>query len=400
MTVDVSTAGPLPALSFPPAEFAGRLARAQAAMARAGIDALLLLTEPEVRWFTGFRTQFWQSPTRPWFLVVPAAGKPVAVVPEIGAALMRATWLDDVRSWSSPHADDDGVSLLAAALTDALPAAGGRIGLPMGRESCLRMPLADFHRLQRRLPAAAWVDASPVLQALRMVKTPAEIAILRAICAIGSRAFGQADSLFGAGLPLDLAFRRFRIALLQAGAEEVPYLVGGAGPDGYADVISPPDGTPLAAGDVLMLDTGAALGGYYCDFDRNWAIGRAGDAARRAYDRLYAATEAGHAAARPGARACDVHAAMAAVLGAGDSAVGRYGHGLGLQLTEPPSLIGFDETVLEPGMVITLEPSIDVVPGRVMVQEENIVIADGPADWLTDRAAPALPVIDGSGHPG
>ena len=104
-------------MDFPVSEFEARTERAQRLMQAAGMDALFLMSEPEVRYFTGFRTLFWQSPTRPWFVVVPANDKPIAVVPEIGGPLMRATWLDDVRTWSSPHADDDGVSLLADALS-------------------------------------------------------------------------------------------------------------------------------------------------------------------------------------------------------------------------------------------------------------------------------------------
>ncbi|MEL7140424.1 MAG: aminopeptidase P family N-terminal domain-containing protein, partial [Pseudomonadota bacterium] len=61
---------------FPPEEYASRLARAQALMAEHGLGALLLTTEPEIRYFTGFLTRFWESPTRPWFLVVPAMGRP------------------------------------------------------------------------------------------------------------------------------------------------------------------------------------------------------------------------------------------------------------------------------------------------------------------------------------
>ena len=95
---------------FPHSEFETRTARAQAAMAENGLSALLLTTEPEVRYFTGFLTRFWESPTRPWFLIVPAAGKPVAVIPSIGAHLMGQTWLDDIRTWRAPDYDDDGIS--------------------------------------------------------------------------------------------------------------------------------------------------------------------------------------------------------------------------------------------------------------------------------------------------
>ena len=128
---------------FPEAEYRARVAKAQAAMADAGLAALLLTTEPDVRYFTGFLTRFWESPTRPWFLIVPAAGAPVAVIPSIGAALMGKTWLTDIRTWRSPDYEDDGVSLLADALCEQV-AEGGAIGVPSGAETHLRMPLADW----------------------------------------------------------------------------------------------------------------------------------------------------------------------------------------------------------------------------------------------------------------
>ena len=97
---------------FPQSEFEARLERAQKAMAGQRLDALLFTTEAEMRYFTGFRTLFWESPTRPWFLIIPKQGIPIAIIPEIGAALMRQTWLDDIRTWRSPAELDDGVQLL------------------------------------------------------------------------------------------------------------------------------------------------------------------------------------------------------------------------------------------------------------------------------------------------
>ncbi|MBT4020385.1 MAG: aminopeptidase P family protein [Alphaproteobacteria bacterium] len=377
---------------FPTAEFEARLAKAQAAMHAQGLDALLFTTEAEMRYFTGFRTLFWQSPTRPWFLVLPASGKPVAIIPEIGAALMRKTWLDDIRTWASPHADDDGVSLLVDSLNGF-----SKIGVMMGRESYLRMPLADYQKLADRLPGANFINASDLVQALRMVKSPAEIEKTRAICAIASNSFANAENLFHEGQPLNEAFRAFKIDLLEQGAEDVPYLVGGAGQGGYADVISPPSTDPLRAGDVLMLDTGATLAGYYCDFDRNYAFGHADDTAKSAYRTLYRATQAALEIARPGTRCCDLYAAMGKVIEQEGSDVGRYGHGLGIQLTESPSIISFDQTVLKDGMVMTLEPGMSIGSGKIMVHEENILICDGPPQMLSERAAPELPVFGGTG---
>lgn len=373
---------------FPNSEFEIRLEQAQEAMRSANVDALLISTEAELRYFTGFRTQFWQSPTRPWFLIVPADAKPIAIVPEIGATLMRSTWVEDVRTWSSPHATDDGVQLLGDVLSPMKT-----IGMSMGRASSLRMPLDDFFRLRRLLASAEWVDTSRLVRDLRMVKSEAEIKKISEICGVASRSFGNAAELFREGQELSDAFRAFKIELLQQGAEDVPYLVGGAGPDGYADVISPPGSSRLQAGDVLMLDTGATRHGYFCDFDRNFAIGRASDAARHAYELLWQATEVGLATARPGATCSDVYHAMAKTIGQSGGDVGRLGHALGSELTEEPSLIAWDDTILQPGMVMTLEPSMTVAGNAMMVHEENIVVRDGAPELLTVRAVPELPVI-------
>ena len=109
---------------FAVAEYETRLSRAQSAMAQAGFAALLVTTEAEVRYFTGFLTRFWESPSRPWFVVIPAEGKPIAVIPAIGAALMAKTWVDDIRTWPAPVPEDDGVTLLADTLREVISGQG------------------------------------------------------------------------------------------------------------------------------------------------------------------------------------------------------------------------------------------------------------------------------------
>ena len=380
-----------PPRGFPESEFENRLARAQRAMAEGSIDALLLTTEPEVRYFSGFLTQFWQSPTRPWFLVVPVTGRPVAVIPEIGEPLMARTWIDDIRTWPSPSPDDEGVSLLADVL-----AGTASLGVLMGPETTLRMPLQDFTRLQSILGEMTLVDATRLVSELRMVKSEAEISKISHICSVASDAFDAVPGLARAGDSLAGTFRRFKIELLESGADDVPYLVGASSAGGYEDVISPPDDRALEEGDILMMDTGAVFDGYFCDFDRNFAVGRVDDRAKTAHDTLYRATEAGLGAVRPGARCDEVYQAMRSVLsdrGHQVSNVGRFGHGLGMQLTEKPSLTSSDKTVLEPGMVLTLEPGVQMAPGRSMVHEEVIVVTDEGAELISRRAPAELPVI-------
>lgn len=145
-----------------------------------------------------------------------------------------------------------------------------------------------------------------------------------------------------------------------------------------------------------MVDTGCTWDGYYCDFDRNWAIQRADDQAKRAYDVLWRATQAGIDAARPGNTSRDLFLAMSSVLSemndsGGD--IGRLGHGLGMQLTEQPSHAAFDETELKENMVLTIEPSLSYGDGLMMVHEENIVVGPNNSNLLTSRAATELPLI-------
>lgn len=385
----------IPERGFTEAEFATRTAKAQAAMARDGLAGLLLTTEPEMRYFSGFHTLFWQSPTRPWFLFVPATGKPVAVIPEIGAELMRGTWIEDIRTWSAPAPEDDGITLLTELLAPHA-ARGAAIGLMKGHETHLRMPLNDYERLLAGLGGLRIADATGLIRDLRMVKSEAEIEKIGHACAIASRSFARLPEIAAEGQPLEDVFRAFRREMLGQGADDIPYLVGGADQGGYHDVISPPSRRPLARGDILMLDTGSTWDGYFCDFDRNWAIGSADDASRRAYDTLWRATEAGLATVRPGATCRDIFKAMQGVIAEMDSQggdVGRLGHGLGMQLTEWPSHAAWDTTEIVENMVLTLEPSLSYGDGRIMVHEENIVVRKGGAQLLTERAAPELPII-------
>jgi Xaa-Pro aminopeptidase len=366
--------------SFTIAEFKARLKRAQDRMDDADLDAILLTTEPDIRYFTGYLTRFWESPCRPWFLVLPRAGDPIAVIPSIGAALMAITWISDIRTWRAPDLDDDGIGLLA----ETLRALGPRIGTPSGLQSHLRMPLDDFGRLNAALPKPIGADAG-ILRSLRLVKSDAEIEKIKTACHIATRAFERVPEIARVGQPLAAVFRDYQRLCLEEGADWVPYLAGAAAQGGYGDVISPADESPLMAGDILMLDTGLVHDGYFCDFDRNFAIGSPPPDVAAGHSRLIEATYAAFEAAQPGNTAADLFHVMDKIVtgGAGGSEAGRYGHGLGMNLTEWPSLIPTDRTQLVPGMVLTLEPGIELAPGRALVHEENIVIRENGAEWLS-----------------
>ena len=371
-------------------EYARRSAAAQRQMTRAQLDAIVLTTDADINYFSGFRTLFWQSPSRPWFLIVPARGAPSAVIPEIGAAAMAKTWIDDVQCWPSPRPRDEGVSLLAATLKK-ICRRRGKFGMMLGAGSAVRMPLADWLKLQDALRPIQIADCAPLVQKLRMQKSAAETAKIRRVAGIAARAFAALPSFAAADMTAREIARDLQVRMIENGADEVPYLSSAAGDGGYDDIIAAPDSAPLKSGQVLMIDAGARLDGYFCDFNRNYAVGRADARSRRAHTTLTRALKAGFAAVRPGVSASAIWRAMRAELPA--AGPGRMGHGVGLQLTEPPSLSANDSTALKENMILALEPSLVVAPGKIMVCEENIVVREDGAGWLHRRAGARLPSL-------
>jgi Xaa-Pro aminopeptidase len=276
---------------------------------------------------------------------------------------------------------------LAETLREFVPETG-RIGLPMGLETHVRMPLADTRRVEQAVKPRCIVDATGVVQRTREIKSEAEIGKLRGICAIAGQAFEALPEIAAPGTPIADVFRAFQAELLLRGADWVSYLAGAAGQGGYADVIAPAMDRPLAKGDVLMLDTGAVKDGYFCDFDRNVFVGPQAAEVYRTQEALWRATEHTLASLRPGMRAADAHRMLSDGIeryGA-RPCPGRLGHGLGLTLTEWPSFTTRDQTELREGMVLTLEPSAFVDGTRFLVHEENIVLRAGGPELLSPRA--------------
>jgi Xaa-Pro aminopeptidase len=307
---------------------------------------------------------------------------------------MALTWVKDIRTWPAPVPEDDGVSLLKETL-DALPRRFDRIGAELGREMSLRMPVIDLLRLRDSLGSEI-VDGSPAIWQMRMVKTDAEIEHIHYICSIASDAYEALPNQISIGENEREAVRKLRIDIARRGADATPFMPAISGPGGVPQIVCGPHDRILEKGDVLFIDTGSTFDGYFCDFDRNYAVGGLSPDVARVHEALWLATEAGIDAAVPGATTDDIWRAMNRIIegaGALGNNVGRLGHGLGLQLTEPPSHRPGDGTVIAENMVLTIEPGMEYAPGKMIVHEENIAITrDGPR-LLTKRAPREMPVI-------
>jgi Xaa-Pro aminopeptidase len=375
---------------FTASEFAERIERARRLMTGERLDGIMVTSEPNLEYLSGFTTQFaWNSPTRPWYFVVPRVGDAVGIIPEVGETNWRATsWCRSILTWPSPTPENEGLDLLAGRI-QRIKRRYGRFGVELGQETRLGMAPGDLSRLGEAIRPFALADCVPVMRELRLIKSEAEIARIRHICTLASDAFDALPGLLALGDTEKVICRKFAADLLLRGADKVPYTSIGTGRGGYSSIIMGPTDRRLRQGDILLIDTGARYGGYFCDFDRNVAIGPPSPIVRRVHDALWRATEAGIGAAVMGNTAADVFHAQAAVLEADGLAignVGRFGHGLGKVMTEFPSNKPIDKTPLRPGMVLTIEPSARYGADKILVHEENLVVTDGPPRLLTRRA--------------
>ena len=372
-------------------EYAGRVRAAQEGMRPLNLTTLIVTTPVEIRYFTGFASQLLEeSPTRPCILVLPPLGeRPIMVCPKILEHSVRQSGVESIRTW--PSIETDCVEVLASVLTSF----GGQCATPMGVESHIAMPLNSVLRLLER--TGPWINASPLVHSLRVIKSSTEIAAVRKACVAASEAL-EAVSLVPGDTERSVA-RRVKIEALRRGVDSASFVVVVSGADGYSCIVNGPTDRALRLGDVMAIDIGCSVDGYWCDFNRNWAVGSASPSSRRYNALLWDATERGLAAVRPGATYGDVWSAMTDGLIADGCdpayyATGRQGHGLGLTLTEQPSVCKGALDVLQPGMVLTLEPSLRV-GSKQWVHEENIAVTETGYELLSFRAPRELPVLLG-----
>ena len=381
---------------FNTSEYQNRVAKLRQKMQRHNIDIILITSPHNFRYFTGLDSYFWESPTRPWFLLIPIEQEPIVVIPSIGKTALSKTWINNIITWPSPNPKDEGISILKETIL-SINSNKCSIGCELGKENYLRMSINDYQNLCTLLSNHQFVDAGPYIWELRMIKSEDEISKIKDICKIASQAFDHLPNLLKNQLTETQICNIMKKSLLKKGADHTLYMSCASGPGGYDQIICDPTDKTLQNGDVLMIDTGTTLDGYFCDFNRNFGFGKITDSAKMANEVLWETTEVGMQNARPGARCSDISNAMIAILqkkGLLNNSIGRMGHGLGLQVTEPPSIMPYDNTILQPGMIITIEPCFEYAPGVMLVHEENILITNNGYKRLTSRTPRNMPIIN------
>jgi Xaa-Pro aminopeptidase len=364
------------------AERARRLTRAQALMRANGIGAVLIEPGSSMIYFTGVR---WGRSERPTLAILPAEGKPCIVTPFFEEPSVRETLAipAEVRVWQE---DGDALAVVAGFLRDR-----GLARRPVGIEETVRafIPAA----LARTAPDARQVSANPVVRGCRMVKTPAEIALMTKATEVTIAAYRWVHPRVDKGMSggdvaalMNAATRRLggapEFALVLIG-EAAAYPHGSRTPHVVAD------------GEIVLMDCGCTVQGYQSDVSRTFVHGAATRAQRQVWDQVHRGQQVALAAAQIGRPAGSVDDAVRRYYeslgyGPGYALPGlshRTGHGIGLDGHEPVNLVRGETTLLAPGMCFSDEPGL-YLPGKFGVRLEDCfhLTESGPR-WFSEPPA-------------
>ena len=262
------------------------------------------------------------------------------------------------------------------------------------------MRLLEYRLLEAALPGAEFVDATDVLASLRMYKDEIEVAAMQKAAVVAENALSAVIAEIKIGMTeLEIAGMLVQQLLKNGSGGVLPFQpIVSTGPNG-ANPHAVPSERKLASGDLLVIDFGASVDGYFSDITRTFAIGEYSDEQRRVYNTVMAANQAGHSTAAPGVACQVVDQAARDVIedaGYGEYFIHRTGHGLGMQTHEAPYIRSDNPRKLNPGMTFTIEPGI-YLPDRfgVRIEDDVLVTEDGLLSFTTFPRE--LQIIGGKG---
>lgn len=259
-------------------------------------------------------------------------------------------------------------------------------GLRVGFEA-EHLTVAGLEDLRKHWPEATLVPLRGVVEGVRAVKSEEEIRAIEAAQKLSDEAFTHVRPMIRAGVrELDVALE-IESFFRKAGGEVAFEVIVASGPRGAMPHGSASDRV-MQDGELVTVDMGAKLNGYNSDMTRTVAIGTPSAEMRRVYDAVLEAEEAAVKAVKPGVRAADLDRLARDILtkhGLGDAFAHSLGHGVGLEVHEAPGLRGTSEEVLQPGMVITIEPGA-YLPGVGGVRIEDLVLVTGDGYRVLSQA--------------
>jgi Xaa-Pro aminopeptidase len=346
-----------------------RVHAARAVAEELGVDVVVVTPGSDLRYLSGYSAHAMERLTA---LAVPRRGEPFLVVPRLEAPMVDASPAGalglELLAWDET---DDPFARLAEAVTSRLGSAPGRVAV--GNRTWAEHALG----IQRALPGSALELASPVIDRLRMVKTPAEVEELALAGAAIDRVHARVGEWLRVGRTEAEVGADVAAAILAEGHVGVDFTIIGSGPNGASPHHELSDRV-VQAGDLVVVDIGGETAtGYRSDCTRSYVVGGSAPAeVAEWYAVLKESQEAATAAVRPGVTCEQIDAVARQVItdaGWGEHFIHRTGHGIGLDTHEAPYIVAGNDLPLEPGMAFSVEPGI-YLAGRCGARIEDIVV--------------------------
>ncbi|MGZ8579695.1 MAG: M24 family metallopeptidase [Actinomycetota bacterium] len=363
------------------ARLTDRMRRAADETAAQGFDALVVAPSPDLAYLTGYDPMPLERPTllllrngKAPTMLVPELERPLAAGSPGGAAIELIGWTDGV----DPYAE-------AARLlpTEGRVAVGDRLWA------------SHVLGLQRAMPGLAFEPASPVIGRLRAVKDDDELAALR-------RAARGADETFRTICTMTFLGRReeeiaadLADLLLRNGHVRADFTIVASGPNA-ASPHHEPGGRTILPKDAVVMDFGGELGGYFSDTTRTVVVGEPPAGFERVYDTVREAQSAACDAVAPGIAAQQVDRVARRIIedaGFGERFVHRTGHGIGLEVHEPPYIVEGNDWILTAGTTFSVEPGV-YLEGEYGVRIEDIVAVTADGVERLNRSSRELQVVE------
>jgi Xaa-Pro aminopeptidase len=377
--------------NFPADEISRRCEKIKENMGLRGVELLFLTSRENVVYFSGLSSMAWiQKGVVPAIVLIAVdAEEPVMILPDfwLGTA-EKTTWLNDFVLHRSSHSHPMDFANLIISVIKERGWGSSTIGYEASTEMLFGMPLAQWEHLRASLPSATWIDASDAIWDLRMIKSPDEIERLRRSAVATNRAQELMRDHASAGMSeLELG-AYLRRAMLQddCGEQDRLFLNMRAGSDRYSMTDTYPKDRPLRPGDLLVCDAGMFLEGYASDTARVMSIGVPSDLHASVYEHVVEARSRAIGELRAGVPASQIYRAVRSVFDEAELPVhiDMVGHGIGLDVHEPPMLSPVNETPLEENMVLCVEPWVTLPEDQgVLVIEDTFAVTATGCEELT-----------------
>jgi Xaa-Pro dipeptidase len=347
------------------AERLQRIAKARQLMQRNGIGSIVVESGSSLDYLTGVQ---WHRSERLTAAVIPATGDPIIVTPFFESPSVSQTLAipAEIRTWNE---DEEPLKLVADFLRER-----GVAGAPVGFEETDRYFIVD--RLQQQLPGVKAVSANPVVRALRLIKSPAELALMQTANDITLKAMRHAGERARLGMtPADFGAAIDAATTTLGGSPEFALVL-------IDEASALPHGSNkpqlVKRGSTVLFDCGCTVHGYQSDISRTFVFGTPSADQRKVWNQVHEGQQIAIRAAKIGAPAGSVDDAVRAAYeswgyGPGYKLPGmshRTGHGIGMDGHEPAYLVHGDTTPLAPGMCFSDEPGI-YIPGKFGIRLED-----------------------------